>query len=346
VSVPGLNEQKSRPLAGAAAPAAAFLHLGKNKCNGNSNRKSQFVAEENIRLYIEFTGVDNIGVFLLTLPDGLSIKEFQKKWHGFLTGVLRKIFPTGMWTRERQPRSGCWHCHAVVDMGRDIKTGFPFAEVAKKDYRNVDPRLRALWRLLRTRAKLYGFGWNTLEPVKTNGRAAARYLAKYLSKAQFSEFRIGEERSRLFGVWGRKRFVYHRFSWVSSRIFRSRLSWYAKECGLEDVREVRRLLGDDWWSRLREPLLRVVLPEEYYQVWDWRSQSYQWDELGFRAYCEDLNRYPGVPTNYRRERLSQFLFHAEVGRSWGMKSKRAYAYARRKLERTGLGCQRFLLLGH
>ena len=119
VSAPGCNEQKSRPLAGAAAPAAGFLHLGKNKCNRNSNRKSQFVAEENIRLYIEFTGEDNIGVFLLTLPDGLSIKEFQKKWHGFLTGVLRKVFPTGMWTRERQPRSGCWHCHAVVRHGEE-----------------------------------------------------------------------------------------------------------------------------------------------------------------------------------------------------------------------------------
>jgi hypothetical protein len=79
--------------------------------------------------------------------------------------------------------------------------------------------------------------------------------------------------------------------------------------------DTTRLLGRDWWFRLREPLLRVVLPLEYYQLWDCRSQSYQWDDVGFRAYCEDLNRYPGVPTNYRRERLSQFLFHAEVGKS-------------------------------
>jgi hypothetical protein len=344
VSAPGLTEQKNWPLAGAEAPAAAFLHLGKNNCNGNSNRKSQFVAEENIRLFVQFTGENNVGVFLLTLPDGLSIKEFQKKWHSFLTGVLRKIFPSGMWTRERQPRSGCWHCHAVVDMRRDIKTGFPFEEVARKDYRNVDRELRALWRLLRVKAKAYGFGWNTLEPIKTNGKVAAKYLAKYLSKAQSSNFRVGEERARLFGVWGRKRFVFHRFSWVSGRIFRRRLAWYAKEAGLEDVTDTRKLLGENWWLRIGQSLLRVVLPVEYYQVWDCNTKTYRWDDLGLRARCEDLNRYPHIPTDYRRERLSRFLFYVEDAKSWGMDAKRARAYARRQLERFGMGYQRTLPL--
>ena len=293
-------------------------------------------------MFIQFTGENNIGVFLLTLPDGLSIKEFQKKWHSFLTGVLRKIFPTGMWTRERQPRSGCWHCHAVVDMRRDIKTGFPFDEVARKDYRNVDRELRALWRLLRIKAKAYGFGWNTLEPIKTNGRVAAKYLAKYLSKAQSSDFRVGEERARLFGVWGRKRFVCHRFSWASNRIFRQRLRWYAKEAGLEDVTDTRKLFGENWWSRLGQPLLNVILPEEYYQVWDWKTKTYQWDELGWRAYSQDLSRYAQVASLCRKERLSRFLFYIEDAKSLGMSAKRARAYARRRLERFGLGFQRLL----
>ena len=227
-----------------------------------------------MRLFIQFTGENNVGVFLLTLPDGLSIKEFQKKWHSFLTGVLRKIFPSGMWTRERQPRSGCWHCHAVVDMGRDIRTGFPFDEVARKDYRNVDRQLRVLWRLLRVKAKAYGFGWNTLEPIKKSGPVAAKYLAKYLSKAQTSEFRVGEERARLFGVWGRKRFVFHRFSWASNRIWRARLSWYAKDSGMEDVTETARLLGRDGWRTLVPALTEVILPKIYYQVWDPVMKSY------------------------------------------------------------------------
>jgi len=227
-------------------------------------------------------------------------------------------------------------------MRRDIKTGFPFEEVARKDYRNVERELRAMWRLLRIKAKAYGFGWNTLEPIKTSGKVAAKYLAKYLSKAQSSEFLPGEERARLFGVWGRKRFVFHRFSWANGRIFRMRLMWCAKASGVEDVRDIRGLLGQNWWFRLRKPLLRVVLPDEYYQVWDWNSKAYRWDELGIRAYCKDLRAYPHIPTNDRRQRLSQFLFHFEVGKSWGMSGKRARKYARRQLERVRIGHQRML----
>ena len=122
--------------------------------------------------------------------------------------------------------------------------------------------------------------------------------------------------------------------------------WYAKQVDLGDVGSVRRLLGEDWWFRLREPSLRVVLPEPCYQVWDWESESYVWDEIGFRAYCEDLRRYPHVPTEYRRRRrVSWFLFYVEVGKSWGMKPKRAWMHARWLLERFGMGRRRLLELG-
>ncbi len=295
-----------------------------------------------MRLLIQYIGENNVGVFLLTLPDGLSIKEFQKKWHNFQTGVLRKIFPVGMWTRERQPRSGFWHCHAIVDMGRDIRTGFPFAEVERKDYRNVDRRLRVLWRLLRGKAKAYGFGWNTLEPIKTTGPAAAKYLAKYLSKAQQSEFRVGEERARLFGVWGRKRFVFHRFSWASRRLWRKRLSWYAEDFGIGDVTATGRLIERDDWETVVPALMKVILPETAYQSWDAIAGCYRWDERGWRAYCEDLNHYSRVRSEERKVRLSRFRFYVAVGVSWGMKCSRARRFAARKIEAAGLGNQRHL----
>jgi len=282
---------------------------------------------------------------VVTAADCLSSKEFQKKWHSFLTGFVKKRFPSGMWTRERQPRSGNWHAHCVVNLDRDIKSKFPVVEVEAGDYRNVQPWIRVLWRDLREGADRYGFGRISLLPIKKVGPAAAKYFVKYLGKSHGSVKSDGEERCRLFGTWGTKRWCNARFSWVISRIFRKRLMWYAKEIGLEDVVEIRRLLSDDWWFRLRKPLLRVVLPDEYYQVWDWNSKSYQWDDLGFRAYCADLNLYPHIPTVYRRQRLSQFLFHFEVGKSWGMDRKRACAYARRQLERAGMGYQRLLPVG-
>jgi hypothetical protein len=112
--------------------------------------------------------------------------------------------------------------------------------------------------------------------------------------------------------------------------------------GLDDIRDIRNLLGKNWWTRLREPLLRVVLPLEYYQVWNWQSGAYQWDDLGFRAYCRDLSLYPNIPTNDRRQRLSQFLFYFEVGKSWNMKTRKACKFARGLLERSTLGCQQRL----
>ena len=185
------------------------------------------------------------------------------------------------------------------------------------NYRNVQPWIRDLWKELREGAARYRLGRISLLPIKKTGPAAAKYFVKSLAKAHGSVKSGGEERCRLFGMWGTKRWCYPRFSWVSSRIFRRRLTWYAREVGLEDVTDIRGLLGPDWWFRLREPLLRVVLPLMYYQVWEHSSQSYRWDAIGFRAYCEDVSRYAGLPTDYRRERLSQFLLRAEDLQSRG-----------------------------
>jgi hypothetical protein len=334
--------EENRALAGAPAPAAPFPRLEEDNCNRKHSRKGRFSAEMNILGYIREHGENNVAELVVTASDCLSVKEFQKKWHSFLTGFLKKRFPSGMWTRERQPRSGNWHAHCAVNLGRDIKTGFPIAEVEAGEYRNVQAWIRALWKELREGADCYGFGRISLLPIKKSGPVAAKYFVKYLAKSHGSVKSDGEERCRLFGTWGTKRWCYARFSWVSNRIFRKRLTWYAKEAGLEDVTDIRRLLGEDWWFCLREPLLRVVMPEEYYQVWDRDSETYRWDELGFRARCEDLCRYPHVPTDYRRERLSRFLFYMEVAKSWGMDAKRARVFARRQLERLGMGYQRLL----
>ncbi len=40
-----------------------------------------------------------------------------------------------------------------------------------------------------------------------------------------------------------------------------RLSWYAEDSGIADVKEVGRLLGRDGRSSIVPHLLRVVLPE-------------------------------------------------------------------------------------
>src|SRR5262245_51326787 len=99
----------NRALAGAVAPAAPFPRLSEDNCNRNHSKKGRYSAEMNILGYINLHGENNIAELLVTVADCLSSKEFQKKWHSFLTGFVKKRFPSGMWTRERQPRSGNWH---------------------------------------------------------------------------------------------------------------------------------------------------------------------------------------------------------------------------------------------
>ena len=176
------DEGSGRPVPPAAAGGPAFPSLKKDNCIRNGRHRSVFTAQENIRLYIWKHGPEKIGFLTVTTPsECLELSAFQEKWHSYLTNVIRKTFPTGMWARERQPRSGNWHAHAVVNVGRDIWTGFPFDQVAKKFYANVDSELRKLWKHLRETAAAHGFGRTELLPLKHSGEACARYITDYLA---------------------------------------------------------------------------------------------------------------------------------------------------------------------
>ena len=325
--------------AGCAAPAALprLPCLKSDNCIRTSRRKQLFVAQENIRLYIEKFGENNVGVLTITTPsECLAAREFQKKWHSFRTNIVKKLFPNGMWIRERQSRTGNWHAHAVVNLGRDIKTGFPFDQVQRRFYANVDSELRRIWKQLRQKAEAYGFGRTELIPIKHSGRGCARYLTKYLSKSFVSEKILGEEQCRLFGIWGGVRFAYSQFEWVSNRIIRKRKAWLAATAGLKDFDGFRALYGPMWWFVIGEALMKVILPIEYYQVQN--NGIHQWDELGWVAYQEDLGRYAELESDDARHRQSLFEFYFEEGKIFGFTSGRAATYAMNRiglLEREG-----------
>jgi hypothetical protein len=267
--------------------------LQKDNCIRKHRYKSVFVAQENIRLYIEKFGEENIGVLTVTTPsECLLAADFQRKWHSFLTNVLRELFPSGMWDRERQPRSGNWHAHAVVNVGWDIKTGFPFDQVAAGFYANVDPRLRALWKELRERAAACGFGRIELFPLKHSGPACARYLTKYLAKSFGTEKAEGEEKCRLFGIWGGVRFVHSQFSFVSSRILRRKKAWLAGRLNIRDNDGFKALYGRHWWHFIGPSLREVILPEDDYKLQI--NGELVWDDLGFREYSGDTVRFSGT----------------------------------------------------
>jgi hypothetical protein len=301
-----MEDNGERPDAVASATAPALPSLKKDNCISNGRYRSVFVAQENIRVFMWKTGEQNIGSLTVTAADCLEVREFQDKWHSYLN-ALKKQLPCGMWTRERQPRSGNWHAHAAVNVGWDIQSDFPREQVAKGFYANVNPKLRALWKCLREKAATHGFGRVELLPLKYSGAACARYFTKYLTKAVVSEKATGDEKCRLFGVWGGARFVYPRFSFLSSRIVQKRKQWLAQALELRDSAGLRQVLGPHWWFHFGSALLDVVMPIEFYQVG--LAENRRFDEIGMRALARDWAVQPGAPSDDMMLRSQFNLFH-------------------------------------
>jgi hypothetical protein len=289
-----------------------------------------FVAQENIRLFIEKFGANIVGVLTITTPsECLSARAFQEKWHPFRTNVLSRLFANGMWVRERQPRTGNWHAHAVVNLGWDIRTSFPFDQVSRGFFANVDTRLRDVWKKLREKAARYSFGRTELLPIKSNGEGFARYVTKYLGKALVSDKAEGEEKCKLFGIWGGVRFVYSRFDWVSNRILRRRKAWLAADSDCVSEDEFRAMFGPGWWHFLGPALMNVIMPKEYYQVRC--GDRLIFDEVGWWHYQRDLQRFDGIESEQDRVTHSRFLLYCAHGMMLYGNRVQALQYAMRRI---------------
>jgi len=304
-----MQDKQERPDAVASATAPALPSLKKDNCISNGRYRSVFVAQENIRLFIWKCGEQNIGSLTVTAAGCLEVREFQDKWHSYLN-ALKKELPSGMWTRERQPRSGNWHAHAAVNVGWDIKSEFPRDQVAKGFYANVDSRLRKLWKHLREGAASRGLGRVELLPLKYSGAACAKYFTKYLTKAVASEKSVGDEKCRLFGVWGGMRFVHPRFSFLSSRIVQKRKLWLSHVLDLESPTRLPQTLGPHWWFHFGQALCEVVMPAEFYQVGS--GSDLRWDEIGLRARARDWAAWPEFPSEDLMHR-SMFTLFRDIG---------------------------------
>lgn len=179
-------------------------------------------------------------------------------------------------------------------------------------------------------AEKYGFGRIELLPLKHSGKACARYLTKYLAKAMNSEKSEGEEKCRLFGIWGKVRFVNSKFSWVSSRIIERRKEWMAADSGLADKSQIKQMFGVRWWHHLGNALLNVIMPVEYYQVR--KNGELVWDDLGRTAYEADLAKYSDLPNDGDKLRQSLYDFYSAQAKYMFMEEpEQAHEYVMSRL---------------
>jgi hypothetical protein len=73
-------------------------------------------------------------------------------------------------------------------------------------------------------------------------------------------------------------------------MLRKRKASLAEMMGIEFYAEFKVVFGASWWHHLGAALLDVVTPQAYYQIQE--NGVLVWDELGFKAYCADIAKFP------------------------------------------------------
>src|SRR6059058_5369385 len=81
-----------------------------------------------------------------------------------------------------------------------------------------------------------------------------------------------------------------------------------------------------WWFRLGESLMRVILPEDWYQMR--LNGALEWDDFGRQAYENDLELYSDLDSIESRRRQSRLDFFLAEGEWMGFDSTlQAMSYA-------------------
>jgi hypothetical protein len=254
------DRAQTRPQAGCADPAP----LPRLPCNnsietrgefGPAVAKTAFALQVNVQEAVGRWGLERTGFLTLTFADHVTDpREAQRRMNSLTTNVLRPRYGEAIRVMERQ-ESGRIHYHLLIKLGVDIRTGFDFDAIKKRDYRSASAALRAEWAFWRRTAKLYGFGRTELLPIKSTAEGVGRYVGKYISK----HFRVREEADkgvRLVSYIG-PRVATVKFAWAGprGRAWREALGALVrdlaamKQIDAASVEAMRRRYGKNWaWN--------------------------------------------------------------------------------------------------
>ena len=253
---------------------------------------------QNIEWMARTFGLGRVGFLTLTLGDVdvggrfrnlRDRKEAQRRFHSLLTNEITRRYVCGVTITERH-RNGGIHFHLVVVCRDDIRGQIDFAAcfppkgldgkpVRRPDYCTANDAIHREWRYWQRTAKRYGFGRHQLQPMRENGEALGRYLGAYLRKDW--EHRQPEDKGarciRYFGHWSieplqeaeRRKSppCNSRISWNndSGWLWRHKLAAFAKERGIKDLDQLKKVFGPRWAYHLQRVILLANLgPEVVY----------------------------------------------------------------------------------
>ncbi|MAD54016.1 rolling circle replication-associated protein [Idiomarina sp. UBA3162] len=231
-----------------------------------SNVKKQvFALTLNTEYFIDTFGINSVGFLTLTFKEPIDKpKEANRRFNSFSSNFLRKHTVSWIKVQERH-LSGRIHFHLLIAVDSDIRSGFDFDAVRKRNYSSVPAELKRLWKLFRENCPKYGFGRHQLEPVRSTAEGMAKYLSKYLTKDMGKRY-PNDKGARLVSYGKYSRIASSRFSWVSdgARLFRMKLALFvhsvANDLGVEPSFEsMKSALGDKWMRNHRHQIIGIDL---------------------------------------------------------------------------------------
>ena len=212
---------------------------------------------------------NNIAFLTLTFAENITDpKEAYRRLRSFKTNFLAKSDNYGNYVQvtERQKR-GALHYHLVIQLAGDIRTRFDFDQYdawlkgsrKKGTFPTGNDYIKTLWRELSENLENYGLGKIfSLEPIRSNTDAIARYVGKYVSKHLGS--RTDEDKGLRLINYSRgwiKNSV--RFAWNTSNAseWRRKLELFAKYHGCSEFYQLHEKLGTGWAYRYAEDIMNI-----------------------------------------------------------------------------------------
>jgi hypothetical protein len=251
--------------------------LSSNKLS-SQGKKSAISLAWNVQNLVEKHGIERIGFLTLTFSDHvLCAREAQRRFNSLLTHIITPRYKNWVRVLERT-KSGRIHYHLLVVLQDDIRTGFNFSDIKKRNYKSANPAIRAEWTFWRKTAPKYGFGRTELLPIKSNIEAMSRYVGKYISK-HLSSREQNDKGIRLVAYSRGAQFSTTKFSLVNegSKNWRHKCDMFVLY--LQDlykhkinIKKIEKLYGKRWCYKKRGFILAFPdfsgnSPDHDYKIW-------------------------------------------------------------------------------
>lgn len=228
--------------------------------------------------------------------------EASRRINNLNRRVLKDLFEKAVVVTERH-KNGAVHFHVVgIISGRpDIRTGFNFGAVRKRNYSSVSGSLLGLWEHLREVLPRYGFGRSELTPIEKTGEAIACYVSKYIEKNICNRLKADHRKKlvRYIG-WNKEQTKPNDISWGTKRAtaWRCKARELAKLIDIYEPEQARESLGPRWAFHLTELIRKVSDTPVPFMIWDFATKELVRRELSKMVGHHEVKRRHDL-TRYR-----------------------------------------------